>query len=106
MSPVTKVTQIFKNPSPSFLKVLSETGPVPGGEKRKLDGPDEIVSRKKGPGGWTGKPQDMERLAAGIEQLPEADLMPIIKIILDNRTPDMYIKSDVEGCFSWKWLMA
>jgi len=79
------------------LKVLAETGPVPGShEKRKMDS-DDVGARKKGPGGWTGKPQDMERLAAGIEQLREQDLMPVIKIILDNQTPDMHIKSDVEG---------
>jgi transcription initiation factor TFIID/TFIIF subunit len=39
----------------------------------------------------------MERLAAGIEQLEENDLMPVVKLILDNQTPEMYVKSDVDG---------
>ena len=90
--------KVFKNPSPAFLKVLSETGPVPGVDekKRKLEA-DDTGSRKKTTTGWTGKPTDMERLAAGIEQLQEIDLLPIIKIILDNQTADMYVKSDVDG---------
>jgi len=39
----------------------------------------------------------MEKLAAAIEKLEENDLLPIIKIILDNQTQDMYVKTDVEG---------
>jgi len=39
----------------------------------------------------------MERLAAGIEKLAENDLLPIVKMILENQTPDMYVKSDVDG---------
>jgi transcription initiation factor TFIID/TFIIF subunit len=92
---------VFKNPSASFLKILAETGPVPGFEekKRKLDSEDS-GGRKKSSSGWTGKPSDMERLAAGIEQLEENDLLPIVKLILENQTPDMYVKSDVDGILS------
>jgi transcription initiation factor TFIID/TFIIF subunit len=91
---------VFKNPSASFLKILAETGPVPGFEekKRKLDS-DDSGARKKSSSGWTGKPSDMERLAAGIEQLEENDLLPIVKLILENQTPDMYVKSDVDGIY-------
>lgn len=39
----------------------------------------------------------MERLAAGIEKLEENDLLPVVKLILENQTPDMYVKSDVDG---------
>jgi transcription initiation factor TFIID/TFIIF subunit len=81
------------------LKILSETGPVPGidEKKRKLDSEDLGARKKTGSGGWTGKPTDMERLAAGIEQLEESDLLPIIKTILDNQTSEMYIKTNVDG---------
>jgi len=81
------------------LKILSETGPVPGidEKKRKLDSEDLGARKKTGSGGWTGKPTDMERLAAGIEQLEENDLLPIIKTILDNQTSEMYIKTNVDG---------
>lgn len=80
------------------MRVLAETGPVPGFDdrKRKLEA-DDMQSRKKANSGWTGKPTDMERLAAGIEQLEENDLLPVVKLILDNQTPEMYVKSDVDG---------
>ena len=65
-------------------------------KKRKLES-DDISARKKSGLGWTGKPADMERLAAGIEKLAENDLLPIVKMILENQTPDMYVKSDVDG---------
>jgi transcription initiation factor TFIID/TFIIF subunit len=81
------------------LKILSETGPVPGidEKKRKLDSEDLGARKKTSSGGWTGKPTDMERLAAGIERLEENDLLPIIKTILDNQTSEMYIKTNVDG---------
>lgn len=80
------------------MKILAESGPVPGIEekKRKVEAED-LGARKKTVSGWTGKPADMERLAAAIEQLEENDLLPIVRIILDNQTQDMYIKSSVEG---------
>jgi transcription initiation factor TFIID/TFIIF subunit len=56
-----------------------------------------MAARKKTGSGWTGKPADMERLAAGIEKLEENDLLPVVKMILENQTPDMYVKSDVDG---------
>ena len=90
---------MFKSPSQAFLKVLAESGPVPGldDKKRKLDSEDQGVRKKAPTGVWTGKAADMERLAAGIEQLEENDLLPIVKLILENQSPEMYVKSDVEG---------
>jgi len=41
----------------------------------------------------------MERLASGIEQLAENDLLPVVRLILENQTPEMYVKSDVDGTF-------
>jgi transcription initiation factor TFIID/TFIIF subunit len=92
---------VFKNPSPAFLKILAESGPVPGvdDKKRKAEAED-MGARKKTVSGWTGKPADMERLAAAIEQLEENDLLPVVRIIMDNQTPDMYVKSSVEGTYS------
>jgi transcription initiation factor TFIID/TFIIF subunit len=88
---------VFKNPSPAFLKVLAESGPVPGVEDRKRKAEvEDVGQRKRATAGWTGKPADMERLAAGIEQLPEPDLLPVVKLIWENQTPEMYIKSDVD----------
>jgi len=63
--------------------------------------PDDLGARKKtgssSSSGFSGKPHEMEKLAAAIEKLEENDLLPIVKIILDNQTQDMYVKTDVEG---------
>ncbi len=82
----------------TFMKVLAESGLVPGFDekKRKLEAED-LGARKKPVSGWTGKPHDMERLAAAIEKLEEPDLIPVVKMILENKTPEMYIKTNVEG---------
>jgi transcription initiation factor TFIID/TFIIF subunit len=92
--------QIFKNPSPAFLKILADTGPVPGYEdkKRKLDSEDSGGRKKLGStSGFSGKPHEMEKLAAAIEKLEENDLLPVVKIILENQTQDMFVSTDVEG---------
>lgn len=96
---------MFKNPSPAFLKALAESGPVPGldDKKRKLDSEDQGARKKATTGAWTGKAADMERLAAGIEQLEENDLLPVVKMILENKSPEMYVKSDVEGMAKAFW---
>ena len=62
-----------------------------------MDSDDIGGARKKSHSGWTGKPSDMERLAAGIEKLEENDLLPVVKMILDNQTAEMYVKTDVDG---------
>lgn len=94
---------MFKNPSPAFLKVLAETGPVPGlDEKKRKSEADDSGLRKKVAGGWSGKPADMERLATGIEQLAEDDLFFVVKLILDNQTQDTYVQSNVDGTLPFK----
>jgi hypothetical protein len=67
-------------------------------KKRKLDS-DDLGARKK-PGStsaFSGKPHEMEKLATAIEKLEENDLLPVVKIILDNQTQDMFVITDVEG---------
>lgn len=39
---------------------------------------------------------DLERLALGLEKLGEDDLLVIVQMITDNKTPEMYVKNDVE----------
>jgi transcription initiation factor IIF auxiliary subunit len=80
------------------LKILAESGPVPGfdDKKRKLDSEDLAARKKISISAWTGKPHDMEKLAAAIEKLEETDLLPVVKMILENQTAEMYVKSDVE----------
>ena len=80
------------------MKILAESGPVPGfdDKKRKSDSEDLGARKKTSTSVWTGKPHDMEKLAAAIEKLEETDLVPVVKMILENQTPEMYVKSDVE----------
>jgi transcription initiation factor TFIID/TFIIF subunit len=79
------------------LKILSESGPVPLDEKKRKLESEDLGARKKIISGWTGKPHDMEKLAAAIEKLSEDDLSPVVKLILENQTPDMFVKTDLEG---------
>ena len=62
---------------------------------------DDLGARKKtgstSSSGFSGKPHEMEKLATAIEKLEESDLLPVVKIILDNQTQDMYVKTDIEG---------
>jgi transcription initiation factor TFIID/TFIIF subunit len=76
---------------------------VPGLESQKRKAEDDAGARKKTGAGasgqgqmWTGKPSEMERLAAGIEKLEEADMIGVVRIVLENQTPEMYVKSDIE----------
>lgn len=79
----------FKNPSANLVKLLGESGSVPGeenGTKQKLK-----VKPKKG--------IDMERLADGLVKLGEEDLLQAVQMIHDNKSDDTYTKNDVEREF-------
>jgi transcription initiation factor TFIID/TFIIF subunit len=39
----------------------------------------------------------MDRLAAGLQKLQEDDLLQLVRIVQENKTPDMYVKNDLEG---------
>jgi transcription initiation factor TFIID/TFIIF subunit len=42
----------------------------------------------------------MDRLAAGLQKLQEDDLLQLVRIVQENKTPDMYVKNDLEGDLS------
>jgi transcription initiation factor IIF auxiliary subunit len=48
---------------------------------------------------WTGKPSDMDRLAQGLQKLQEDDLLQVVRIVTEHKTPEMYVKNDVDGNF-------
>jgi transcription initiation factor TFIID/TFIIF subunit len=66
--------------------ILRETGPLPSDEKKK-PGSSKKPSQKF----------DYEKIADALEKLEEDDMLRVIQLINDGKTPDMWIKSDVEG---------
>jgi transcription initiation factor TFIID/TFIIF subunit len=116
----------FNKPSPGLLKLLAESGDTPGytvpapsaaptptqdTKKRKLDFPEDFpedarqskessAPKKKG---RFGKQIDMEFLAGALQRLNEDDLLQVVRIVNDHKTPDMYVKNDLEGNFLLKY---
>lgn len=39
----------------------------------------------------------MDWLAESLVKLGEDDLLQVVQMVTDNRTPEMYIKNDIEG---------
>jgi transcription initiation factor IIF auxiliary subunit len=39
----------------------------------------------------------MDRLAQGLQKLQEDDLLQVVRIVTEHKTPDMYVKNDLEG---------
>ncbi|KAL2105600.1 hypothetical protein VUR80DRAFT_8038 [Thermomyces stellatus] len=80
----------FKNPSQALQEKLRELGPLPDDDSRP---------KKKGVAGKKTSAQkyDFEKIAEALEKLEEDDLLKIIQMINDHKSPDTYIKSDVEA---------
>jgi transcription initiation factor IIF auxiliary subunit len=82
-------TVVFKNPSQALQERLRETGPLPSDEDRpKKKG---LVSKKG------AQKYDYEKIAEALEKLEEEDLLRVIQLINENKGPETYIRSDVEG---------
>jgi transcription initiation factor TFIID/TFIIF subunit len=41
----------------------------------------------------------MDRLAQGLQKLQEDDLLQVVRIVTEHKTPEMYVKNDLEGTF-------
>ncbi|ANB15968.1 TATA-binding protein-associated factor TAF14 [Sugiyamaella lignohabitans] len=99
----------FPTNRPGLLKLLAESGPVPGhnapgasgtsaggtdyatGDKRK--GEDDGNKLRKKTKTIEKGSVDLERLADGLEKLGEDDLLEVVTMVNNNKTPDMYIKN-------------
>ena len=88
----------FKNPSQALQEKLRELGSLPD---------DDARPKKKGVAGKKTSSQkyDFEKIAEALEKLEEDDLLKIIQMINDHKSPDTYIKSDIEGEFFPSCLM-
>lgn len=116
--------QEFPKPSPGLLKLLAESGETPGytppapaapqpppaapvedTKKRKFEATDDNRQSKKTSVAskgkeWTGKPNEMDRLAQGLQKLQEEDLLQVVRIVSEHKTQEMYVKNDLEGIFT------
>ena len=82
----------FKNPSQNLIALLRDSGPVPGDENGGVQRKKEEKKRKR-------PAVDMEKLADGLVKLDEEDLLQVVQMIHDNKSPDSYTKNDVEREF-------
>lgn len=82
---------VFKNPSQALQERLRESGPLPTDEDRpkKKSG---LAGGKK-----SGQKYDYEKIAEALEKLEEEDLLRVIQLINENKGPETYIRSDVDG---------
>ncbi|OLL24475.1 Transcription initiation factor TFIID subunit 14, partial [Neolecta irregularis DAH-3] len=92
----------FKNPKPGLTRLLAESGAVPGmtsedpslkKDKRKLEDVEKHKKKKSD----SMKSIDMDKLAEGLQKLQEDDLLQIVQMVNEAKTPSMYVKNDVEG---------
>lgn len=79
-------TVVFKNPSQALQERLRETGPLPDDKKKAAGGRKSGVQK-----------YDYEKIAEALEKLDEEDLLRVIQMINENKGPDTYIRSDVDG---------
>jgi len=86
-------TVTFKNPKPALIEKLRASGPVPGDENGKKRG-DESAKKKRRP---VEKGVNMDELAEKLQKLQEDDLLVVVQMIHDNKTPDSYTKNDVDA---------
>lgn len=89
-------TVVFKNPSQALQERLRETGPLPTDEDRPKKKAGGVLAG--GSGKKSGREKfDYEKIAEALEKLEEEDLLRVIQLINENKGPDTYIRSDVEG---------
>lgn len=97
----TKTQQLtFKNPKPNLLRAL-QGGGKPGATGTGLSGGGTPASKRVGEDKVSSKPKkrrpvDIDRLADGLQQLQEDDLLQIVQLVNDQKTEDMYVRNDLE----------
>ncbi|GMM49640.1 TATA-binding protein-associated factor [Starmerella bacillaris] len=89
----------------ALVEKLNESGSVESpnnanatqqpGDKRPI-GANAPANKSKKPKVTIKGTVDLERLSHGLEQLSEQDVLSIVQMISDNKTPEIYVKNDVE----------
>ncbi len=103
---VDHVLNVPINKSANLRNLLAESGSVPDvdeniGDKRKQNNANDSKNKrsKLASSSMTNPIKgsvDLEKLAEGLTKLNEDDLLGVVQMVTDNRTPDMNIKNDVE----------
>lgn len=75
-----KVT--FKNPKPELMERLKDTGPVPGEGANGVRGAAGGSAKKR-----KGNNVDMDKLAEGLQQLGEDDLLNVVQMVCSTPLP-------------------
>ena len=83
----------FKNPKPELMERLKASGPVPGEGANGVRGAGGAGSAKK----RKANNVDMDKLAEGLQQLGEDDLLHVVQMVHEQKTADTYTKNDVES---------
>lgn len=92
----------FPTNKKELVTKLAESGPVPQPaaapqpEKRAGDSLEAKPKPKKPKVAIKGS-VDLERLSTGLEQLGEQDVLSIVQMISDNKTPEVYVKNDADA---------
>jgi transcription initiation factor IIF auxiliary subunit len=90
-------------PAPPPPVTIPVPVPVEETKKRKLEAVEDTRQTKKSSTGavkgkeWTGKGNEMDRLAQGLQKLQEDDLLQVVRIVNEHKTPEMFVKNDLEG---------
>lgn len=82
--------------SRSGSPAIAGASPGAADSKRKLESASQTSKLKKKSKTLEKGSIDLERLAEGLQQLGEDDLLGVVQMVTDNKTSDMYIKNDVE----------
>jgi len=82
--------------SPSAGASAAPAAAAPNAEKR-AGSRDEAATKTKKPKVTIKGSVDLERLSSGLEQLGEQDVLSIVQMISDNKTPEIYVKNDVDA---------
>ncbi|KAI5300549.1 hypothetical protein KEM56_002367, partial [Ascosphaera pollenicola] len=96
-----KHTLTFKNPKGALLNLLRESGPVPGDEPKAVKKRGNAVQEEPAPARKQKKPKvekniDLDKLADGLQKLGEDDLLQVVQMVNEHKTPESYTKNDPE----------
>lgn len=80
---------------------MRETGPLPNDEDRSKKKSLGSVGSKK-----ASQKYDYEKVAEALQKLEEEDLLKVIQMINEGKGPETYIRSDIEGEYSDKTVLA